>query len=84
MKEATGELSGTVITIVAIAAIAAIFTAVLLPILKTNITNKTKCAAASYCDPCDGGKMKCYYYDDGDAAGAEQTITCNCDASEAN
>ena len=39
MKEATGELSGTVITVVAIAAVAAIFTAIVLPIIRNNIRN---------------------------------------------
>lgn len=37
MKEATGELSTTVIAIVAIAAIATLFTVFLLPVLRTNI-----------------------------------------------
>ena len=39
MKEATGELSGTVITVVAIAAVAAIVTAFILP----NFTRTLKC-----------------------------------------
>lgn len=37
MKEATGELSTTVIAIVAIAAIAGLFTVFLLPMLRANI-----------------------------------------------
>lgn len=39
MKDATGELSTTVITIVAIAAVAAIFTIFVLPSLKDKLTN---------------------------------------------
>lgn len=46
MKEATGELSGTVITVVAIAAVAAVFTMILLPMLKRNIALTTACNSA--------------------------------------
>ena len=40
MKEASGELNMTLITIVAIAAMAAIFTVFLLPRIKTSINNR--------------------------------------------
>ncbi len=43
MKEATGELSGTVITIAAIALIAAVFAALLLPTLRTQIVLSQAC-----------------------------------------
>lgn len=43
MKEATGELSGTVITIAAIALIAAVFAALLLPNLRTQIVLSQAC-----------------------------------------
>ena len=43
MKEATGELSTTVITIVAIAAIIAIFTVFLLPTLRAQIALTQAC-----------------------------------------
>lgn len=43
MKEATGELSVTVITIVAIAAIIAIFTVFLLPTLRAQIALTQAC-----------------------------------------
>lgn len=43
MKEATGELSTTVIAIVAIAAILAIFTAFLLPMLRGQIALTQAC-----------------------------------------
>ena len=46
MKEATGELSGTVITVVAIAAVAAIFTVFILPIIQSSLEARTQCAAA--------------------------------------
>ncbi len=40
MKEASGELNMTVVTIVAIAAIAAFFTTVLWPRIRDNISNQ--------------------------------------------
>ena len=40
MKEASGELNMTVVTIVAIAAIAAFFSAVLWPRIRTTINNQ--------------------------------------------
>lgn len=43
MKEATGELSTTVIAIVAIAAILAVFTVFLLPMLKAQIALTQAC-----------------------------------------
>ena len=43
MKEATGELSTTVIAIVAIAAIAGLFTVFLLPMLRANIVLGQAC-----------------------------------------
>ena len=44
MKEATGELNMTVITVVAIAAVAAMFYAFLWPNIKTSIQAQTICA----------------------------------------
>ena len=41
MKEATGELNMTVITIVAIAAVAAFFYAFVWPAIRTSIENST-------------------------------------------
>ena len=68
MKEATGELSTTVIAVVAIAAIAAIFTAFILPGLKGTILAKTHCASAINCKTSEcngsGGDMSCEYYDE--------------------
>lgn len=43
MKEATGELSTTVIAIVAIAAILAVFTVILLPMIRSQITLTQAC-----------------------------------------
>ena len=49
MKEATGELNMTVVTVVAIAAVAAFFYAFVWPTIRDNITSSTKCANAT-CD----------------------------------
>lgn len=64
MKEATGELNMTVITVVAIAAVAAFFYAFVWPSIKTSIGMNT-------CNNvCPGGKATSY---DADAN------TCKCD-----
>ena len=51
MKEATGELNITVITVVAIAAVAAFFYAFIWPAIKANLNRQTLCSAAYSCTP---------------------------------
>ena len=46
MKEATGELNMTVVTVVAIAAVAALFYAFVWPTISRNIKLNTACSAA--------------------------------------
>lgn len=46
MKEATGELNMTVVTVVAIAAVAAFFYAFVWPAIKSSIQASTYCAMA--------------------------------------
>ena len=78
MKEATGELNMTVVTVVAIAAVAAFFYAFIWPSIKTNILNSTKCSSAINCE-CSGNTCKCYYpKDETDGNGNQQyqEITC--------
>lgn len=62
MKEATGELNMTVVTVVAIAAVAAFFYAFVWPGIKKTIEASTYCAMAS-CDSnsctTTGTKTKC-------------------------
>lgn len=68
MKEATGELNMTVVTVVAIAAVAAFFYAFVWPAIQDSIQRNTYCAA-SQCDNCDEdtGFCDCVYYNaDGD------------------
>ena len=77
MKEATGELNMTVVTVVAIAAVAAFFYAFVWPAVKTNINRSTYCAAAVSCgDPDADGNRVCQYYDED---GELQDITCTAD-----
>lgn len=73
MKEATGELNMTVITVVAIAAVAAFFYAFVWPAIKTSITSGTKCSAAICPSTCTTGTCDCKYYDD---TGKEETVKC--------
>lgn len=69
MKEATGELNMTVVTVVAIAAVAAFFYAFVWPNIKSSIMASTYCATAQ----CGGCKTnngdttvcdKCEAYDE--------------------
>lgn len=73
MKEATGELNVTVITIAAIAAVAALFYAFIWPIIKNNISNSSKCAAAYNCTSCNSKTCKCKYTDENNRT---REVTC--------
>jgi len=72
MKEATGELNMTVVTVVAIAAVAAFFYAFIWPSIQTNILNSTKCATAQNCD-CGDKVCTCIYLDENQEP---QEVTC--------
>lgn len=60
MKEATGELNMTVVTVVAIAAVAAFFYAFVWPGIQANIERSTYCAMAR----CDTENKNCVYIDE--------------------
>ena len=77
MKEASGELSMTAITVVAIAAIAGLFSVFLLPGLKGTIMKKTHCSQAYNCDK-DGNN--CTYCENDECT---STGTVNCGTSKA-
>lgn len=82
MKEATGELNMTVVTVVAIAAVGAFFYAVIWPSIKGNLLAQTHCSSAVQCsDPDQNGKMKCHYYDE---SGQMSQDTIECDNSRSN
>ncbi len=64
MKEASGELNMTVVTVVAIAAVAAFFYAFVWPSVKTSIQSATKCSSAICPSNCQAGQAcKCTYYE---------------------
>ncbi len=70
MKEATGELNMTVVTVVAIAAVAAFFYAFIWPGIRNSINQSTYCSMAS-CN--DEEHEDCYYMDEDNK---EQPINC--------
>jgi len=71
MKEATGELNMTVVTVVAIAAVMAFFYAFVWPAIKNNIERNTYCSSAVRCNE---DRSKCIYLDN---SGDEQEINCS-------
>ena len=77
MKEATGELNMTVVTVVAIAAVAAFFYAFVWPSIKNSITASTDCANA-VCTQCteEGGKRVCQSCTYTKSNGEEGTRSC--------
>lgn len=78
MKEATGELNMTVITVVAIAAVAAFFYAFIWPVIKNSINTATKCSAAICPATCSTGTCACTYYDEANNA---ETVMCKVENS---
>lgn len=85
MKEATGELNMTVITVVAIAAVGAFFYAFVWPSIQNSISLNTACSAAGYGEytdtenniHCNGGQCcigegteKCRSCSDEDVSGS--------------
>lgn len=79
MKEATGELNMTVITVVAIAAIGAFFMAFVWPQLKGSVQGTAKCSSAVGCKACSSGSRKCDGYYDDSGTYVEEEITCSCE-----
>ncbi len=75
MKEATGELNMTVITVVAIAAVAAFFYAFVWPAIKDTIDRSTHCSQVMKCDSCDGTTCTCEYCKNSDCS---ETGTVRC------
>ncbi len=85
MKEATGELNMTVVTVVAIAAVGAFFYAIIWPAIKSNLLANTYCASAIKCEPGEKeGTQKCYYYANGDTTKLEGPITCDNSRNDVN
>lgn len=80
MKEASGELSMTAITVVAIAAIAGVFTTLIYPKIKQNIITQTKCSSKFNCGECNGGVASCSVI--GDDGTSVEPISCPCDVDK--
>ena len=80
MKEASGELSMTAITVVAIAAIAGLFSVFLLPGLKGTIMKKTHCSQAYNCDQ-DGNNCT---YCENDECTSTGTVDCGTSKAQTN
>lgn len=76
MKEATGELNMTVVTVVAIAAVGAFFYAIIWPSIKANLLAQTHCSSAIQCEDNGDGRMTCHYYDDNGQV-SQDTIVCD-------
>lgn len=81
MKEATGELNLTLITIVALAAIGGIFITFVWPQIQNNLEARTHCSGA-ICPGCTGTQTKqtCEYDKDGDGMATDQ-VTCGCEGN---
>ena len=69
MKEATGELNMTVVTVVAIAAVAAFFYAFVWPSIQNSIKASTYCSQAVNCDD----QYNCHYMNE-DGSESDKTI----------
>lgn len=75
MKEATGELNMTVVTVVAIAAVGAFFSLLIWPAIQNSILQSTYCASAFNCDE-NGDFLECQYHHPDDAADVTRDISC--------
>lgn len=89
MKEATGELNMTVVTVVAIAAVAAFFYAFIWPGIKSTIMAQTICAnGQNYqtgtsghpgyisCGNPNNGKYDCSYTTEENGSPVTKSVTC--------
>ena len=79
MKEATGELNMTVITVLVIVALGIIGTTVVLPAIQGGLKQNAACSAAA-CEACGVGDKttKCQYYNDEKSTPGYEEITCPC------
>ena len=76
MKEATGELNMTVITVVAIVAVGAFFYAIIWPRISNSLSKNTRCSDA-VCTQCDnrGSDQVCTGCVDSDGEAMSGTCT---------
>ena len=75
MKEATGELNTTVITVILVASLASFFYFTIWPALQGNLNQSTGCSKA-ICDnkPNDDGTVNCEIWENGVLI--DDNITC--------
>lgn len=83
MKEATGELNMTVVTVVAIAAVGAFFYLVIWPSIRANLEAQVHCSSAVQCTCSDESNKdcSCMYYKEGKDGIQELTGPIHCDRS---
>lgn len=81
MKEATGELNMTVVTVVAIAAVAAFFYAFIWPNIKTTIQSQSICANGQNYEVGTSGNVDYVKCGSVDAATGKYTCTYNTDVN---
>ena len=82
MKEASGELSMTAITVVAIAAIAVVFTTLVWPGIRNTIRNRTNCAQAHNFTNCNGGMCDACYFEVDRDGNEREVCTLRCPDAE--
>lgn len=83
MKEATGELNMTVITVVAIAAVAAFFYAFVWPSIQASLILTTACNSTDAKGNYVGEKVKCESNNCKYTISENKEYTRNCDAKNA-
>ena len=85
MKEATGELNMTVVTVVAIAAVGLFFYAVIWPAIQGNLLAQTHCSSAVACvDNKDGKTQTCQFYENDGVTLSKTKIQCEKDYNKSN
>lgn len=79
MREATGELNMTVITVVIIAALVGLVIAFVIPAIQGSLTASARCSGAFGCGACTNNTRTCagYYDEDGDAVNSSIQCQCN-------
>lgn len=83
MKEATGELNMTVITVLIIAALGVLIVTVVIPLISGGMAGQARCASAYGCGNCEtDGNRTCDGYYDEDGEAVVNQITCSCTAAE--
>ena len=76
MKEATGELNGTLVVVITVGILSTFFFTVIWPRLRDNLHSNTKCSDA-ICEKCEAKvckTVKCTYKDK--KTGNTQTFEC--------